>query len=71
MKIVAVILLAIGLVGLIAGGFSYTTKEKVVDLGPLDISKTKTHTEYIPLGVSIAALAIGGIMLAAGSRRIV
>ena len=69
MKIVAFVLLAIGLVGLTIGGFSFTTKEKVVDLGPVDISRTKTHSQSIPVGASIAALAIGGIMLAVGSRR--
>ena len=69
MKILALILLAVGLVGLTVGGFSFTTKEKVVDLGPLDVSRTKTHSEYIPVGASIAALAIGGIMLAVSSRR--
>ena len=62
MKIVALILIAVGLVGLAFGTISYTTKEKVVDIGPVDISKEKTHSQAIPLGASLAALAAGAIM---------
>lgn len=69
MKILAIALLAFGLIGLVTGGFSFTTKEKVVDLGPIDISKDKTHTAYIPVIGSVAALAAGAFILVAGSRR--
>ena len=37
-KTLGMILIALGLVGLVWGGFTYTTREKVVDLGPIDIS---------------------------------
>ena len=49
MKIVAIVLIVIGLIGLLAGGISFTTKEKVIDLGPIDVTRDKTHTAYIPL----------------------
>jgi amino acid transporter len=69
MKILAIVLLAVGLIGLVTGGFSFTTKEKVVDLGPIDISRDKTHTTYIPVVGSVAALAAGAVILLAGNRR--
>jgi len=69
MKIIAIILLAVGLIGLTIGGFSFKTKEKVVDIGPVDVTRTKTHSQSIPLGASIAALVIGGVMLVASSKK--
>jgi hypothetical protein len=50
------------------GGFSYTTREKVLDLGPIQATTEKNHTVPLSPIVGIAAL-IGGIaVLAAGSR---
>jgi hypothetical protein len=69
MKIVAIVLIVIGLIGLLAGGISFTTKEKVIDLGPIDVTRDKTHTAYIPLAASIAALVAGGLMLTVGQKR--
>jgi hypothetical protein len=61
-KTLGMILIALGLAGLVWGGFTYTTREKVVDLGPIDISRDKTHS--IPLPPIFGAVAlIGGIVL--------
>jgi hypothetical protein len=69
MKIVAMILLAFGLVGLTVGTVSFTTQKKVVDLGPVDIFKSTTHSQSIPIAASVAALIVGGVLLVVGSRR--
>ena len=69
MKIIAIVLLVIGLVGLTVGTVSFTTKEKVVDIGPLDITRNKTHSATIPIAASIAALVAGGLLLATSGRR--
>jgi len=62
MKIVAVILIAIGVVALVFGGITYTKKEKVIDLGPIEATAEKEKT--IPLPPIIGAIAlIGGIVL--------
>ena len=68
MKLIGIVLIVVGVLALAMGGFSYTTREKVLDLGPIQATAEKNHT--IPLSpiVGIAAL-IGGIaVLAAGSR---
>ena len=63
-KTIGVILIVLGLVGLAYGGFSYTTREKVLDLGPIEATKEKTHT--VPLPPIAGALAlIGGVVLVA------
>jgi hypothetical protein len=61
-KTVGVILIALGLFGLVWGGFTYTTKEKVIDVGPIHATRDKTHN--VPLPPIAGALAlIGGILL--------
>ena len=62
------ILIAIGLFGLAWGGFTYTTREKVVDIGPIHATRDKTHDIPLPPVAGAAAL-IGGIVLLAASRK--
>jgi hypothetical protein len=62
------ILIALGLVGLAWGGFTYTTREKVVDLGPIHASRDKTHTIPLP-PIAGAASLIGGIVLLVAGRK--
>jgi hypothetical protein len=42
------ILIALGLFGLAWGGFTYTTREKVVDIGPIHATRAKTHNVPLP-----------------------
>ena len=69
MKIVGMLLIALGIVALIYGGISYTNREKVIDIGPIEAS-TETR-ETIPLPPILGALAlIGGVaLMIAGSKR--
>ena len=63
-KILGIVLIVVGIIGLAWGGFSYTTREKVVDLGPIHASRDKTHS--VPLPPIAGALAlVGGITLVA------
>lgn len=59
MKPLAVLLVVLGIVGLIYGGFSWTRKDTVVDAGPIQITADKQ--ERLPI-----TPVAGGIMLAAG-----
>ena len=69
MKTIGIILIVIGVIALVLQGISYTTKEKVVDLGPVEATADKEH--YIPLPPVLGGLAlVGGVVLViAGSRR--
>jgi hypothetical protein len=63
-KTLGMILIALGLFGLAWGGLTYTTREKVVDIGPIHATRDETH--HIPLPPIAGALAlIGGIVLMA------
>jgi hypothetical protein len=59
----------IGVVGLVAGGISWTEREKVVDLGPLEV--TTENRESIPLPPIIGGLLLvaGVVLLVANGRK--
>jgi hypothetical protein len=69
MKIVGIILIVVGAIALAYGGISYTKREKVVDIGPIDVT-TETR-ETIPLPPVLGGLALAGgiVLLIVGSRR--
>ena len=66
--IVGIILIIVGIVALAYQGISYTTKDKVVDLGPLKVEAKREKTIPLPPIVGIAAL-VGGVVLVAVSAR--
>ncbi len=66
--IVGIILIVIGVIALALGGFSFTTSEKVAEVGPLKVEKEKTRS--VPLPPILGGLAlVGGIVLLVASRR--
>jgi uncharacterized membrane protein YidH (DUF202 family) len=67
-KLVGILLIVFGVVALAIGGIRYTTREKVVDLGPIEATAEKHHS--IPLSpiVGIAAVAGGVALVFAGAR---
>jgi len=66
--IVGIILIILGLVALAYQGINYTTKDKVVDLGPLKVEAKHEKTIPLPPIVGVAAL-VGGVVLVAVSAR--
>jgi hypothetical protein len=67
-RILGVILIVLGLAGLAWGGFTYTTREKVVDIGPIHATRDQTHTVLLPPLAGALAL-IGGIVLLVAGRK--
>jgi hypothetical protein len=67
-KTLGVILIALGLLGLAWGGFAYTTKETVVDIGPIHATRDKTHRVPLP-PIAGAVAVIGGIALLVAGRK--
>jgi len=66
--VIGVILIVIGIVALAYQGITYTTSEKVVDLGPLKVEAKRERTIPLPPVVGVIAL-VGGIVLVAVSAR--
>ena len=67
-KAIGVILIVLGLFGLAWGGFTYTTRENVVDIGPIHATREKTHDVPLPPIAGVLAL-IGGVVLLAVGRK--
>jgi uncharacterized membrane protein len=67
--LIGIVLVILGIFALVYQGFTYTKRQRVVDLGP--IHATKDTTEHVPLPPILGGLAlVGGIVLiAVGSRN--
>jgi len=68
-KTLGIILIALGLFGLAWGGLSYTTTEKVVDIGPIHATREKTHNIPLPPIAGAVALIAGVVLLVAGRTK--
>ena len=68
MTMVGMTLIAVGLVALVYQGITYTSRETVLDIGPLHA--TADHQKTLPLSpvLGLAALAGGVALLVAGRR---
>lgn len=60
--VLAIILIIVGIVAFAYQGITYTSREKVVDLGPVQVTAEKTRTFPLPPIVGGIAL-VGGIVL--------
>jgi len=68
MKIIGIVLIVFGVLALALGGFNYTTRERVVDLGPLKVDADKEHSVPVAPIAGVAAL-VGGIALVVVSGK--
>lgn len=67
--IVGIVLILLGIAGLAFGGFSFTHKEKVLDLGPIEASADKKESLPIPPLLGALAIVGGVVLVAVGARR--
>ena len=68
-KIVAIILIVIGILGLIYGGITYTKKTHDVDLGPVEFSVKEKETVNVPVWAGVAAVIAGVLLLAVPRKK--
>jgi hypothetical protein len=69
MKIVAVVLIAAGIFGLVYGGFSYTKETTAVKLGSMELSVKEKETFNVPVWAGVGAIVVGGLILLFGSKK--
>jgi hypothetical protein len=67
--LVGVALIILGVLALAYQGITYTTREKIVDLGPLQASVDKERSIPLPPIVGVLALAGGAVLLFVGTRK--
>ena len=68
-KLIGIILIAAGCIGLVYGGFSYTKETTAVKLGPIELKVQEKESVTVPLIVSAGAIAIGVFLLVAVGRN--
>jgi hypothetical protein len=68
-KIVGILLIVGGVLGLAFGGFSFTKETHKANLGPIALSVEEKETVNIPLWASIIAIAAGAAVLVAGTKK--
>ncbi len=68
-SLIGIVLVVLGIGGLVYGSLNYTTKEKVLDLGPIEATAEKEHHVPIPEIASIAAIVAGIIFVAVSMKR--
>jgi hypothetical protein len=67
-KLVGIVLIVLGIVALVYGGISYTRREKVLDIGPIEATAEKRETIPLPPVLGGLALAGGVVLLIYGSK---
>jgi hypothetical protein len=68
-KLLAIALIAIGIIAFAYQGISYTSRDNVVDLGPLHVTAERSHTLPLPPIVGAIALAGGLALLFMDGRK--
>ena len=67
--LIGIVLIVIGIIALAYQGITYTTREKVVDIGPIQMTADKTKTIPLPPIVGGIALVSGIVLLVAGGKK--
>jgi LPXTG-motif cell wall-anchored protein len=62
-KIVAIVLIVAGILGLVYGTFSYTKETHDVKLGPIELSVKEKQTVNVPVWAGVGAVVAGGGLL--------
>ena len=68
-KVIAVVLIVAGALGLVYGGFSYTKDTTVVKLGPIEVSAKERQNVNVPMWTGVGAILVGGLLLVVGGKR--
>lgn len=62
-KMLAIVLIVAGALGLAYGGFTYTKETHQAKLGPIELSVKDTETVNIPVWVGVGAMVAGLVLL--------
>jgi hypothetical protein len=68
-SLAGIVLVALGLVALIYQGITYTSRETVLDIGPLHATADRQRTIPLPPVLGGVAVALGGVLVALGMRQ--
>jgi len=67
-KTIGLVIVVIGLIMTLYTGFTYVTREKIVDIGNVEISADKDHTATWSPFIGIGIMVIGGVVFFVGKK---
>jgi hypothetical protein len=68
-KIIGIILIVGGVLGLVFGGFSFTKQTEKASIGPISLTVQEKETVNVPLWASIIAIAAGAAVIMVGVKK--
>ena len=68
-RLIAVIIIVAGVLGLLYGSFSFTKATHDVKLGPIEFSVKEKETVNVPMWAGVGAIVVGGLLLGFSSRK--
>lgn len=68
-KLVGIVLIVAGVLGLVVGSFSYTKDTEAVKLGPLELSVKEKETVNVPVWAGVGAIVVGAALLVLGGKK--
>ena len=68
-RLIAIVLIVAGVLGLSYGGFSYTKDTTAVKLGPLELTVKDKEQVNVPIWAGIGAIVVGGLLLVLGGKK--
>jgi uncharacterized membrane protein YidH (DUF202 family) len=68
-KLIGIVLIIAGALGLMYGGFSYTQDKTAVKVGPIELTVQEEKSINIPLWAGIGALVLGVVLVGVGGKR--
>lgn len=69
MKILAIVLLVLGVLGLAYGGFGYTRSTSHAEMGPISIEVKDRQRVNVPMWAGIVLVVVGGALLVVPARK--
>jgi hypothetical protein len=68
-RIAAIALIVAGVLGLVYGGFSYTTETHAAKLGPIELKVMEKESFNVPIWAGVAGILIGGALLLFAGKK--
>lgn len=68
-RVVAIVAIVLGALGLVYGGFSYTKEDTAAKLGPIELKVERKQDVNVPMWAGIAAIVAGGLVLVGVGRK--
>ncbi len=68
-KIVAIVLIVAGIIGLVYGTFGYTKETHKADFGSIELSVQEKHSVNVPLWAGVGMIVVGGVLLLVSNKK--